>query len=40
MATEQTTRSLAITEERCEELLREIVSIRSVNGGTRPPTCG
>jgi succinyl-diaminopimelate desuccinylase len=32
MATDQTTRSLAITEERCEELLREIVSIRSVNG--------
>jgi succinyl-diaminopimelate desuccinylase len=32
MATDQTTGSLAITEERCEELLREIVSIRSVNG--------
>src|SRR4051812_47619447 len=32
MTTEQKARSLAITEERCEELLREIVGIRSVVG--------
>jgi acetylornithine deacetylase/succinyl-diaminopimelate desuccinylase-like protein len=32
MATDQKTASLQITEERCEELLREIVSIRSVVG--------
>jgi acetylornithine deacetylase/succinyl-diaminopimelate desuccinylase-like protein len=32
MATDQTTRSLSITDERCEELLSEIVRIRSVNG--------
>jgi acetylornithine deacetylase/succinyl-diaminopimelate desuccinylase-like protein len=32
MTTDQQTRSLTITHERCEELLREIVSIRSVVG--------
>lgn len=32
MATEQQTGSLSITADRCEELLREIVSIRSVVG--------
>jgi succinyl-diaminopimelate desuccinylase len=32
MATEQQTGILSITQERCEELLREIVSIRSVVG--------
>ena len=32
MATEQNTRSLEISHERCERLLREIVSIRSVVG--------
>jgi succinyl-diaminopimelate desuccinylase len=32
MATEQKSRSLPITEDRCEELLREIVGIRSVVG--------